>query len=388
MYCLSEQQIDYILNDISARGVKLESLQLNLLDHVCCIIEQNLEADGDFEAFYERTIKTFYKSELREIEVEAINLLTYKNYYVMKKIMIISGSISTLLLCLGIVFKFEHMAGASFFLVTGISFFSLIFLPLVFTLKAKENQNVKDKLVIGLGTLAGILFSMGILFKVMHWPLANVMAVVALVIMLILFLPIYFFSGIRNAERKINTIVSSVLIIAVCGLFLALVRSPAGTRIQQLTEYSQFVRNQQILKTEQILLAHETKGETYNQEAAVLANKINALCEELKERILMGETGQKSIDNEYENQNTLLSDDWAWKYLEDGTDGNAKLEELKATIIKYNKVATDMNNNLQSLPIKLTVLEMRDKRIPNALNDFIQIQMLVTQNGRQLASLK
>mgnify|MGYP006313805075 CR=1 FL=1 len=68
MYCLSPQQIDYILNDIRARGVKLESLQLNLLDHVCCIVEQNLEADGNFEEFYNATIKTFYKDELREIE--------------------------------------------------------------------------------------------------------------------------------------------------------------------------------------------------------------------------------------------------------------------------------------------------------------------------------
>lgn len=388
MYRLSEQQIDYILNDIRARGVELESLQLNLLDHVCCIIEQNLEPDGDFETFYERTIKTFYKDELREIEVEAINLLTYKNYYTMKKIMIASGAISAILLVLGIVLKFQHLPGASLFLVTGISFFSLIFLPLVFTLKAQENQDVKDKLIIALGTLSGILFSMGILFKVMHWPGANAMGIATLCIMGLLFLPIYFFSGIRSAEKRMNTIVSSVLIIAVCGLFLALVRSPAGTRIQQKTEYGQFVRNQQILKTEQILLARETKGQTSNSEASVLANKINTLCEELKERILMGETGQNSIDKEYESQNTVLSDDWAWKYLEDGTDGNAKLEELKSTIIAYNKIAAGIDNNLQSLPIKLTVLEMRDKRIPNALNDFIQIQMLVTQNGRQLASIK
>jgi hypothetical protein len=91
MYTLNEQQIDRILNDIRARGVNTESLQLNLLDHICCIVEQNLEPDGDFEDFYARTIKTFYKKELSEIEEEAQLLLTYKNYYAMKKIMITSG---------------------------------------------------------------------------------------------------------------------------------------------------------------------------------------------------------------------------------------------------------------------------------------------------------
>lgn len=91
MYQISDQQIDYILNDISARGVEMESLQQNLLDHVCCIIENNLEENGDFENFYQKTIKSFYKDELWEIEEETLLLLTYKNYYTMKKIMINSG---------------------------------------------------------------------------------------------------------------------------------------------------------------------------------------------------------------------------------------------------------------------------------------------------------
>ena len=93
MYCISDQQIDFILDDISARGVKMVSLQQDLLDHVCCIIEQNLEQDGDFESFYFSEIAKFYEKQLTEIEDETINLLIHKNYYVMKKIMLVSGSI-------------------------------------------------------------------------------------------------------------------------------------------------------------------------------------------------------------------------------------------------------------------------------------------------------
>jgi len=61
MYRISDQQIDYILNDIGARGVEMESLQQNLLDHVCCIIENNLEENGDFESFYKKPYKHFIK---------------------------------------------------------------------------------------------------------------------------------------------------------------------------------------------------------------------------------------------------------------------------------------------------------------------------------------
>src|SRR6478672_6381261 len=159
MYHLSDQQIDYIFDDISARGVEMESLQQNLLDHVCCIIENDLEENGDFESFYKKTIKTFYKDALWEIEEETLLLLTYKNYYVMKKVMIYSGTISAAAMISGILFKFMHWPGASALILLGIVSSSLIFLPLLFILKSKEKQSIKDKLIIGLGTLSGILMS-------------------------------------------------------------------------------------------------------------------------------------------------------------------------------------------------------------------------------------
>ena len=147
MYRISDQQIDYILNDFRARGVEMESLQENLLDHICCIIEQELEANGDFERFYSTTIKTFYKNELKEIEEETISLLNNKNYYTMKKVMLTSGIISAVLLTMGIVLKFLHAPGASFGIVIGITLLSFVFLPLMFTLKIKEKTHSKDKTI-------------------------------------------------------------------------------------------------------------------------------------------------------------------------------------------------------------------------------------------------
>ncbi len=52
MYPIIDQQIAYILNDIDARGITLKGLRESLLDHICIIIEQNLEEGGDFERFY------------------------------------------------------------------------------------------------------------------------------------------------------------------------------------------------------------------------------------------------------------------------------------------------------------------------------------------------
>ena len=79
MYSLSDEQINFILSDISNRGITIESLQQNLLDHVCILIEENLPDNGDFETFYDASIQNFYKQELREIEEETVFLLHAKN---------------------------------------------------------------------------------------------------------------------------------------------------------------------------------------------------------------------------------------------------------------------------------------------------------------------
>src|SRR5579859_3162282 len=74
MYHLTDQQIDFILDDIRAEGITMEDLQQNLLDHACILIEENLEEGGDFMAYYTSTIRSFYRQELRELEEEAIFL--------------------------------------------------------------------------------------------------------------------------------------------------------------------------------------------------------------------------------------------------------------------------------------------------------------------------
>lgn len=231
MYIISDEQIDFILDDISARGIEMEDLQQNILDHVCCIIEQNLEVSGDFKGFYLHTIETFYKKELSELEEETNLLLTFKNYYTMKKAMITSGAISAVLLLTGSFLKLMHWPGAGILLFTGIVVLSFIFLPLLFILKMKEAKATRDKVILTLGVVIGILYFIGPLFKVMHWPGANVLMFTTVVLMFFLFIPVYFFTGIRNPETKINTIVSTILLVGVVSMQFTLMslRKPVNS---------------------------------------------------------------------------------------------------------------------------------------------------------------
>ncbi|MES2131563.1 MAG: hypothetical protein V4506_04380 [Bacteroidota bacterium] len=283
MYRISDQQIDFILNDISARGVEMESLQQNLLDHICCIIEHDLEENGDFESFYQKTVKTFYKDALWEIEEETLQLLIFKNYYTMKKIMIASGTFSAAVMSIGIFFKFMHWPGASLLIILGIAISSLVFLPLLFTLKSKEKQNVKDKLILGIGILAGVLISLAILFKVMHWPGANLMGVSFVGLMVLVYIPVYFFTGIKNPESKVNTIVSTIIMIMGCGLFLTLV----NTR-PYLQEDSNVISNQ-ALQESYISISAQVRSLSFTAytttpitEPNDLAKNCNAICDRIE----------------------------------------------------------------------------------------------------------
>ena len=375
MYHLTDQQIDFILNDISARGVEMESLQQDLLDHICCIIEQQLEANGDFERFYETTIKTFYKKELREIEEETISLLTNKNYYAMKKIMIASGIISAALLTMGIVLKFLHQPGASFGIVVGVTVFSFLFLPLMFTLKIKEKQQVKDKVLLGLGSLVGILISLAILFKIMHWPYANIMGVTSAGILILLYLPIHLITGIRNPDTKVNTIVSSVLLVAGCGLFLSLARSPQGSKNIYIKSTANFVRNNQLVQNELLQFEKFANG----KEMQASGRQIIAACEELKSFIIERETGLKNIGPDFESKQAWLGETYSEIYFSDNASGYAKLHTLRQLVKDYNK-AGSASSVFQRLPDEVIITSDGNERVPDALNNLVQLELFVLQN--------
>jgi hypothetical protein len=245
MYTVSEQQIEYILNDIRRNGVEMEDLQLNLLDHICCILEQNLKDGDDFESFYQKTIKQFYKKHLWEIEEETITLLIFKNYYAMKKSMIVSGTISVIALLFGSFFKIMHWPGASPMFLLGIGTMSFVFLPLLFFMRNKEPGTGRDKIITGLGVLMGMLLCISTLFKVFHWPGSSVLWIITSAFSIFIFIPIYFFNGIRNPETKTNTIVTTVILIGATGLLFTL----TSLRPSKTLEFFTFAANQDLVAT-------------------------------------------------------------------------------------------------------------------------------------------
>lgn len=366
MYQISDEHIEYIVSDLQQNGIENEDLINNLVDHICCILEQSVTNDSDFKECYHNTVRSFYKNNLHELEEETNNLLTFKNYYAMKKVMIAAGAISVFVLAFGSVFKTMHWPGAGILLFSGIVLFSLFFLPLLFILKIREVNTARDKAVIALSSFVGILFCIATLFTFMHWPGANVMRVSSIGLSAFVLLPVYFFTGIRKPETRLNTIMMSVILAGVTSLLFAMINLRTTTVYEDI-RISSYQLNE-------ALLDEMTSGTPTQDE---LTERINKICRQIKDIEL----------NNYTDKQIVKEGRPAKAFFEEG-EGVQLIAELRAAVAEYNNTT-----QTKPLPVANSILDAPLQKIGDLysnvslLNSITQIQLyLAGTNNKKLVA--
>jgi hypothetical protein len=89
------------------------------------------------------------------------------------------GAMAASVLNLGITFKFQHWPGANVMVVLGLVTFSLVFMPMLLRSRINEGNN-RQALMNTFGATGLTLFGLGLLFKLMHWPMASIMLAVSI----------------------------------------------------------------------------------------------------------------------------------------------------------------------------------------------------------------
>jgi hypothetical protein len=380
MYKLSEQQIDFILKDIRSRGVKSESLQQSLLDHIICIIEKDLEENGNFEKFYLNTIDKFHAAQLHEIERETKLILTYKNLPLMKKTMIISGILSAIALIFGIHHKFMQYPQADIFLSTGILSGSLIFMPLFFILKIGNEKDRIGKLIIASAIVSGLLLSLSALFKLLHLPYSNQILFVSTLIMAFVFLPLFGNREFRKPESRTNALSITVLIIFFYSLLISVHATP-GVYYPNKKLYTQdYIRNEKILSRELHFFAK--KNANSSQPFSTTVQNLMKSCEDLK-NLIRSQVSKYAIVDENEPKEMLVED--LPIHFSPIILNNFK--NLKERVKEYNASLSDPD---QRFPEKASFLDTDyyKARVSLVLNEIVQVQMFVLQNERELVAMK
>jgi len=192
MESLTEQQEDHLRKLIN-QAVQLPDLRTELLDHCCCRIEEEIESGMEFSLALKKCFEDLAPTGFSEIEEETIFLLTINKQLTMKKLLYLTGCCSASLFMIGILFKILHWPAAN--QVIGISnAFLLLTMLLMITIAARNYKYLKlnEKIRIFAGITGGIALSTGALFKLFYFPGANILMLCGILILALIFLPIFF----------------------------------------------------------------------------------------------------------------------------------------------------------------------------------------------------
>lgn len=126
-------------------------------------------------------------------------------------------AIAVALVNMGIIFKYMHWTGASILILLAVASFCLVYAPMLFMKKIKEEG--ANKLMYAAGILGMVAFALGIVFKLQHWPAAAELLLASLPLVFLIYFPMYMMSSV--AEEKKDTYLTSAFFVTIIGVLLA-----------------------------------------------------------------------------------------------------------------------------------------------------------------------
>ncbi len=140
----------------------------------------------------------------------------------MKQKIYILGLITVLIVFTGLVFKMNHFAGAGILLSTGIGIFVVIFIPIALRNHFKAEGTIQNLPLYIVTWLTCFVVFTGMLFKIMHWPHAGTMLLVALPFPYLVFLPVFLIVTSRNKNFSIYNTVFVLMLLVFTSVFTTL----------------------------------------------------------------------------------------------------------------------------------------------------------------------
>lgn len=229
---LNLHNIDQISHDISRQEITFSHLLQDLIDHVCCDVEYEMQTGLNFAEAYGRVKQKMGPRRLKEIQEETLYAVDTKYRY-MKSTMKISGVAGTIMFGFAALFKIQHWPGAGIMMSLGAIILAFAFLPSALTVLWKETHNRKRLFMFISAFLTGTCFIAGTLFKIQHWPGAGYILTLGTISGILLFIPSLMVNRMNDPENKdkrpvyILGAAGSVLFVA--GMLLKIQHWPLAT---------------------------------------------------------------------------------------------------------------------------------------------------------------
>ena len=240
MYTLDIEKIGLIESIVEKEELHYSHLKEDLVDHICCDIEVLMDGGMKFKEALKKVKKEIGIGGLKKIQESTLFLID-KKYRKMKRTMRIFGLVSPTLMSLGGLFKIQHWPGAGIMLTLGAILLSFVFLPSALIVMYKETQSKKRVLVYVAGFIGAFAYILGVLFKIQHWPGAGILLTIGLGFLALVFLPSLLVSKCMDETNKklipIWIITFSSILIWILGLLFKIMHWP-GASVLLLTGMS------------------------------------------------------------------------------------------------------------------------------------------------------
>ncbi len=215
-----DDNYERIRSDLVRLGLTYDRLMDDMLDHVCCMVEEYMDQGSDFESSYHQVLDTIGEKSLPEIQHQTLLNLD-KKFQRMKNFTYVFGLSSAILTILGSFFKRMHWPGAGIMITVGMVLIVFVFLPLYFITNHREQVERKNPVYAIVGYLTIALLLAGATFKIQHWPGAGYLIYTAIGFILIGFIPLYVVNVFqRSGKEKANLPYIVMLLVGIACVML------------------------------------------------------------------------------------------------------------------------------------------------------------------------
>ncbi len=345
MNSITIENVDFIYKDVQAKGITMDVLLDEMVDHICCSIEAEINSGITFETAYNKLMATIDSSTFINIQHQTL-LSTNLKFQNMKKSMVVLGSFGALFLWTGSILKMFHLPLAGVILLLGTAITIMGFFPLFFYTSYKEQGEKKNILLSLTGYLTLSFLMIGVLFKVQHWPGAAIALLIGQFLLVLLFLPLYLVNAYKKASET-KAKFGYVLLIVLIGFGVIFMVSATRVSKETIDNY-ETINNEAIYVTKKFAQKNDSltmvlKMKESWSEVQPEINKLQELAFSLDKHIETIKTDLENYGNVDENGAIRFKDNanaFRKSMLKD--DNAVKLEEKFA---KYNDIVLEMANN-------------------------------------------
>lgn len=199
---LTANQLELINASIQSQ-VTDSQLQIELLDHCCCLIEHQLDEGVDFNRALQQALFQLHHQGLQAVESDLYFSLNQIIPILMKKLLYFSGFFCALTLSTGLLMRFMHWKGGDVMLLLGhlFLFISMINLFIQLLRFPAAFKGITYFRMLS-GVLSGMLIAVGATFKIFHWPTANIQFASGMILFTTVFVPLFFWQLYQRELRS------------------------------------------------------------------------------------------------------------------------------------------------------------------------------------------